>query len=85
MEQQVSYHSLVYELERIYTYLASELGNPAAKGYVPLQDRLRQNHLAYARMDRAQLIEQQSHGVHARVVMQQARGLDASISSPAQP
>merc|ERR1712070_217981 len=30
----------VYELERIYTYLASELGNPAAKGYVPLQDRL---------------------------------------------
>ena len=40
MEQQVSYHSLVYELERIYTYLASELGNPAAKGYVPLQDRL---------------------------------------------
>jgi hypothetical protein len=40
MEQQVSYQSLVYELERIYTYLATELGNPAAKGYVPLQDRL---------------------------------------------
>jgi hypothetical protein len=40
MEQQVSYQNLVYELERIYTYLATELGNPSAKGYVPLQDRL---------------------------------------------
>ncbi len=40
MEQQVSYQDLVYELERIYTYLATELGNPANKGYVPLQDRL---------------------------------------------
>jgi hypothetical protein len=40
MEQQVSYQNLVYELERIYTYLAAELGNPANKGYVPLQDRL---------------------------------------------
>jgi hypothetical protein len=39
-EQQVSYQNLVYELERIYTYLATELGNPAAKGYIPLQDRL---------------------------------------------
>lgn len=40
LEQQVSFQTLVYELERIYTYLATELGNPAAKGYVPLQDRL---------------------------------------------
>jgi hypothetical protein len=40
MEQQVSYQSLVYELERIYTYLATELGNPSSKGYIPLQDRL---------------------------------------------
>ena len=40
MEQQVSYQNLVYELERIYTYLATELGNPTAKGYIPLQDRL---------------------------------------------
>lgn len=40
LEQQVSYQNLVYELERIYTYLATELGNPSAKGYVPLQDRL---------------------------------------------
>lgn len=40
MEQQVSYQSLVYDLERIYTYLATELGNPSSKGYVPLQDRL---------------------------------------------
>ena len=40
LEQKVSFQSLVYELERIYTYLATELGNPAAKGYVPLQDRL---------------------------------------------
>ena len=38
--QKVSYQTLVYELERIYTYLATELGNPANKGYVPLQDRL---------------------------------------------
>jgi hypothetical protein len=40
LEQQVSFQTLVYELERIYTYLATELGNPMAKGYVPLQDRL---------------------------------------------
>jgi hypothetical protein len=40
MEQQVSYQNLVYELERIYTYLAMELGNPTTKGYIPLQDRL---------------------------------------------
>jgi hypothetical protein len=40
MEQRVSYQGLVYELERIYTYLATELGNPATKGYIPLQDRL---------------------------------------------
>jgi len=39
-EQQVSFQTLNYEQERIYTYLATELGNPAAKGYVPLQDRL---------------------------------------------
>ena len=40
MKQKVSFQTLVYELERIYTYLAVELGNPAVKGYVPLQDRL---------------------------------------------
>jgi hypothetical protein len=40
MEQRLSFQTLVYELERIYTYLATELGNPAATGYVPLQDRL---------------------------------------------
>ena len=40
LEQKVSFQSLVYELERIYTYLSTELGNPLAKGYVPLQDRL---------------------------------------------
>lgn len=36
----VSFQTLVYELERIYTYLLGELGNPAVTGYVPLQDRL---------------------------------------------
>lgn len=40
MEQEVAYQSLVYDLERIYTYLAAELGNPTAKGYPPLPDRL---------------------------------------------
>mmetsp|Transcript_23516 Transcript_23516/g.66950 ORF Transcript_23516/g.66950 Transcript_23516/m.66950 type:complete len:662 (+) Transcript_23516:8-1993(+) len=39
-EKEVSYQSLVYDLERIYTYLSTELGNPSTKGYVPLQDRL---------------------------------------------
>eukprot|EP00536_Pseudo-nitzschia_multiseries_P000466 jgi/Psemu1/233610/estExt_Genewise1.C_60068 len=39
-EQQVSYQNLVYELERIYTYLVTELENPTTKGYIPLQDRL---------------------------------------------
>ena len=39
-EQQVSYQNLIYELERIYTYLVTELGNPTTKGYIPLQDRL---------------------------------------------
>jgi len=38
--QMVSYQTLAYELERIYTYLAAELGNPLNKGYIPLQDRL---------------------------------------------
>ncbi|KAL7571724.1 hypothetical protein ACA910_002824 [Epithemia clementina (nom. ined.)] len=36
----VSFQTLVYELERVYTYLAGELGNPAMKGYISLQDRL---------------------------------------------
>jgi len=38
LEEKVSFQTLVYELERIYTYLMGELGN--SKGYVPLQDRL---------------------------------------------
>jgi hypothetical protein len=36
----VSVQTLVYEMERIYTYLVGELGNPALNGYIPLQDRL---------------------------------------------
>lgn len=39
-QSQVTYQNLNYELERIYTYLEGELGNTAAKGYIPLQDRL---------------------------------------------
>eukprot|EP00581_Thalassiosira_minuscula_P011707 CAMPEP_0183720064 /NCGR_PEP_ID=MMETSP0737-20130205/12784_1 /TAXON_ID=385413 /ORGANISM="Thalassiosira miniscula, Strain CCMP1093" /LENGTH=626 /DNA_ID=CAMNT_0025949875 /DNA_START=402 /DNA_END=2282 /DNA_ORIENTATION=- len=39
-QAQVTFRSLDYELERIYTYLEGELGNTAAKGYIPLQDRL---------------------------------------------
>jgi len=38
--EQVTYHTLVYELERIYSYLSGELGNPAITGYISLQDRL---------------------------------------------
>jgi hypothetical protein len=37
---QVTFQTLNYELERIYTYLEGELGNASAKGYIPLQDRL---------------------------------------------
>ena len=37
---EVSFATLMYELERIYTYLDGELGNTATKGYIPLQDRL---------------------------------------------
>ena len=40
LEQRISYQNLVYELERIYTYLITELENPTTKGYIPLQDRL---------------------------------------------
>lgn len=40
LEQKISYQNLVYELERIYTYLSTELQNPTTKGYIPLQDRL---------------------------------------------
>ena len=40
LEQRVSHQNLVYELERIYTYLVTELENPTTKGYIPLQDRL---------------------------------------------
>jgi hypothetical protein len=36
----VSFQTLVYELERIFTYLMGELGNPTSKGFIPLQDRL---------------------------------------------
>lgn len=39
-KQMVAYKTLVYEMERIYTYLVGEVGNPFNKGYVPLQDRL---------------------------------------------
>ena len=40
MREKVSYQTLLYELERIYTYLAGELGNPQSTGYISLQDRL---------------------------------------------
>jgi predicted DNA binding CopG/RHH family protein len=40
MKEKVSYQTLMYELERIYTYLNGELGNPASTGYIPLPDRL---------------------------------------------
>lgn len=39
-KEKVSFQALLYELERVYTYLAGELGNPAMKGYISLQDRL---------------------------------------------
>jgi hypothetical protein len=38
--EEVVYQRLIYELERVYTYLAGEMGNPSNKGYIPLQDRL---------------------------------------------
>lgn len=40
MKEKVSYSAMLYELERVYTYLAGEFGNPAMKGYISLQDRL---------------------------------------------
>ena len=40
MREKVSYQTLLYELERIYTYLAGELGSPQSTGYISLQDRL---------------------------------------------
>lgn len=40
MKVRVSFQTLVYELERIFTYLSGELGNPTVTGYIPLQDRL---------------------------------------------
>lgn len=40
MKEKVTFQTLVYELERVYTYLSGELGNPSTKGYIPLQDRL---------------------------------------------
>ncbi len=39
-KDEVSFETLIYELERIYTYLDGELGNTATKGYIPLQDRV---------------------------------------------
>jgi hypothetical protein len=39
-KEKVTFQKLIYELERIYTYLLGELVNPALKGYIPLQDRL---------------------------------------------
>jgi hypothetical protein len=40
MRDIVSFQTINYELERIYTYLDGELGNTSTKGYIPLQDRL---------------------------------------------
>lgn len=40
LKEKVAFQSLIYDLERIYTYLLGELGNTALKGYIPLQDRL---------------------------------------------
>ena len=40
MRERVSFQTLLYEIERIYTYLAGELGNPQSTGYISLQDRL---------------------------------------------
>lgn len=37
MKEEVSFQTLMYELERIYTYLDGEM---SSKGYIPLQDRL---------------------------------------------
>jgi len=37
---QLTFQTLNYELERIYTYLDTDLGNVLAKGYIPLSDRL---------------------------------------------
>jgi len=37
---EVSISTVNYELERIYTYLNTDLGNTSAKGYIPLSDRL---------------------------------------------
>ena len=39
-KDEVSFETLIYELERIYTYLDGELGNTATKGNIPLQDRI---------------------------------------------
>lgn len=39
-KEMVQCYTLIYELERIYSYLLGELGNPAQTGYIPLQDRL---------------------------------------------
>lgn len=36
--EELVYQRLIYELERIYTYLTGEMGNTS--GYIPLQDRL---------------------------------------------
>jgi len=38
--EEVIYQKLIYELERIFTYLSAELSNSSVKGYIPLQDRL---------------------------------------------
>ncbi|GAX25775.1 hypothetical protein FisN_8Hh323 [Fistulifera solaris] len=40
LKEKLAFQSLIYDLERIYTYLLGELGNTALKGYIPLQDRL---------------------------------------------
>jgi hypothetical protein len=40
IKERLGYQTLIYELERIYSYLLGELANPALSGYIPLQDRL---------------------------------------------
>jgi len=74
--EEVTFASLKYELERIFTYLEADLGNTFNKGPIPLQDRLAVAEFGLLESQINSLAEQQrnegeSDGDVLQVVMEQ--------------
>mmetsp|Transcript_46934 Transcript_46934/g.69458 ORF Transcript_46934/g.69458 Transcript_46934/m.69458 type:complete len:697 (+) Transcript_46934:227-2317(+) len=69
-KEKVSFQTLLYEQERIFVYLDSELGNTATKGPIPLQDRLNvaEFGLLESQIDNFSLLLSQNESIDADVL-----------------